>query len=96
MWTWNCRTYVATTTTRQRGLLDGDAHGLGEPQVAAASVLGGADHALHCANGIHHFRASVAPGNARSENLIRKLGFVQTGQQWDDRDGLELVYELRV
>jgi RimJ/RimL family protein N-acetyltransferase len=46
--------------------------------------------------GIHHFRASVAPGNGRSENLIRKLGFVQTGQQWDDRDGLELVYELRV
>ena len=46
--------------------------------------------------GIRHFRASVAPGNARSENLIRKLGFVQTGQQWDDRDGLELVYELWV
>ena len=46
--------------------------------------------------GIRHFRASVAPGNERSENLIRKLGFVQTGQQWDDRDGLELVYELRV
>jgi RimJ/RimL family protein N-acetyltransferase len=45
--------------------------------------------------GIGHFRASVAPGNQRSENLIRKLGFVQTGQQWDDRDGLELVYELR-
>jgi RimJ/RimL family protein N-acetyltransferase len=46
--------------------------------------------------GIRHFRASVAPGNERSENLIRKLGFLQTGQQWDDRDGLELVYELRV
>jgi ribosomal-protein-alanine N-acetyltransferase len=44
--------------------------------------------------GIRHFRASVAPGNERSENLIRKLGFVQTGQQWDARDGLELVYEL--
>jgi RimJ/RimL family protein N-acetyltransferase len=46
--------------------------------------------------GIRHFRASVAPGNERSENLIRKLGFLQTGQQWDDRDGLELVYELHV
>jgi RimJ/RimL family protein N-acetyltransferase len=45
--------------------------------------------------GIHLFRASVSPGNERSENLIRKLGFVQTGQQWDERDGLELVYELR-
>jgi RimJ/RimL family protein N-acetyltransferase len=46
--------------------------------------------------GIRHFRASVAPGNQRSENLIRKLGFVHTGQQWDEQDGLELVYELRV
>lgn len=46
--------------------------------------------------GIRHFRASVAPGNERSENLIRKLGFVHTGQQWDEQDGLELVYELRV
>jgi RimJ/RimL family protein N-acetyltransferase len=46
--------------------------------------------------GIRHFRASVAPGNERSENLIRKLGFLQTGQQWDERDGLELVYELHV
>jgi RimJ/RimL family protein N-acetyltransferase len=46
--------------------------------------------------GVRHFRASVAPGNERSENLIRKLGFVHTGQQWDERDGLELVYELRV
>jgi RimJ/RimL family protein N-acetyltransferase len=44
--------------------------------------------------GIRHFRASVAPGNERSENLIRKLGFVQTGHQWDERDGLEYVYEL--
>lgn len=46
--------------------------------------------------GIRRFRASVAPGNERSENLIRKLGFVQTGHQWDERDGLEYVYELRV
>jgi ribosomal-protein-alanine N-acetyltransferase len=46
--------------------------------------------------GIRHFRASVAPGNERSENLIRKLGFMQTGHQWDERDGLELVYELKI
>jgi ribosomal-protein-alanine N-acetyltransferase len=38
----------------------------------------------------------VAPDNERSLNLIGKLGFRQTGDQWDDEDGLELVFELEV
>jgi hypothetical protein len=29
-------------------------------------------------------------------NLIRKLGFRQTGDQWDEEDGLELVFELEL
>lgn len=45
-------------------------------------------------HGIRRFRAAVAPGNERSRNLILKLGFHQTGEQWDEVDGLELVYEL--
>ena len=45
-------------------------------------------------HGIHRFRASVSPDNARSLNLIGKLGFVQIGDQWDEEDGLELVFEL--
>lgn len=45
-------------------------------------------------HGIHLFRASVAPDNERSLNLIAKLGFRQAGAQWDDVDGLELVFEL--
>jgi RimJ/RimL family protein N-acetyltransferase len=45
-------------------------------------------------HGIHRFRASVAPDNARSLNLITKLGFRQIGEQWDEVDGLELVFEL--
>lgn len=44
--------------------------------------------------GVHRFRASVAPDNDRSLNLIGKLGFHQTGEQWDEEDGLELVFEL--
>jgi RimJ/RimL family protein N-acetyltransferase len=48
------------------------------------------------AHGIRRFRASVAPDNERSINLINKLGFRQTGEQWDPEDGLELVYELEV
>jgi ribosomal-protein-alanine N-acetyltransferase len=45
-------------------------------------------------HGIHHFRASVAPDNTRSLNLVAKLGFRQVGEQRDELDGLELVYEL--
>jgi ribosomal-protein-alanine N-acetyltransferase len=45
-------------------------------------------------HGLHRFRASVAPDNERSLNLIGKLGFHQTGEQWDEEDGLELVFEL--
>ena len=45
---------------------------------------------------VHRFRASVAPDNERSLNLIGKLGFTRTGEQWDERDGLEWVYELEV
>ena len=48
------------------------------------------------AHGVRRFRASVAPDNERSLNLIGKLGFVRTGEQWDERDGLEWVYQLEV
>jgi ribosomal-protein-alanine N-acetyltransferase len=48
------------------------------------------------AHGIHRFRASVAPDNERSLNLIGKLGFAQTGEHWDAEDGLELVFELEM
>ena len=47
-------------------------------------------------HGIRLFRASVSPNNDRSLNLIGKLGFVQVGDQWDEEDGLELVFELEV
>ncbi len=48
----------------------------------------------HCERGIHHFVASASPDNAASLAIIRKLGFIQTGDQWDDEDGLELVFQL--
>lgn len=43
---------------------------------------------------VHGIRASVAPDNEPSLNLIGKFGFVQTGSQIDEIDGLELVFEL--
>lgn len=44
--------------------------------------------------GIRRFVASVSPANEPSLAIVRKLGFVQTGDQWDEEDGLELVFEL--
>jgi RimJ/RimL family protein N-acetyltransferase len=44
--------------------------------------------------GVSRFIASVAPANDPSLAIVRKLGFVQTGEQWDEQDGLELVFEL--
>jgi RimJ/RimL family protein N-acetyltransferase len=47
----------------------------------------------HLHHGVTRFRAAVAPDNDRSQNLIRKLGFVRIGEQWDPEDGLEWVFE---
>jgi RimJ/RimL family protein N-acetyltransferase len=46
-------------------------------------------------HGVHDFIASVAPDNDASLGVVRKLGFVHTGERWDDEDGLELVFQLR-
>jgi RimJ/RimL family protein N-acetyltransferase len=43
--------------------------------------------------GVTTFRASISPDNAASLGLVRRLGFVEVGEQWDDEDGLELVFE---
>jgi ribosomal-protein-alanine N-acetyltransferase len=41
-------------------------------------------------------RAAVAPDNAPSLGLIAPLGFVRVGEQIDERDGLELVFERQL
>jgi RimJ/RimL family protein N-acetyltransferase len=45
---------------------------------------------------IRWFVASVSPTNVPSLALVKKLGFIQTGSQWDDEDGEELVFELHL
>ena len=44
--------------------------------------------------GIAQFVASVGPSNEPSLAIVRKLGFVRTGEHWDEEDGLEHVFEL--
>jgi ribosomal-protein-alanine N-acetyltransferase len=39
-------------------------------------------------------RASVSPDNGASRNLISQYGFVEVGEQWDEEDGLEILFEV--
>ncbi len=47
----------------------------------------------HDKHGISTFVASVSPDNIASLNLIEEFGYVLLGEQMDDIDGLELVFE---
>ncbi|HEX5090416.1 MAG TPA: GNAT family N-acetyltransferase [Nocardioides sp.] len=42
------------------------------------------------------FRVSVSPTNAPSLGLVAQLPFVEVGEQWDEEDGLETIFELPV
>jgi RimJ/RimL family protein N-acetyltransferase len=39
-------------------------------------------------------RASISPDNTVSAHLVARCGFVDVGEQWDEEDGLEIVYEV--
>lgn len=39
-------------------------------------------------------RAAISPDNVASLATISGFGFVEVGQQWDEQDGLELVFEV--
>ncbi|MGZ8738175.1 MAG: GNAT family N-acetyltransferase [Nocardioides sp.] len=41
-------------------------------------------------------RASISPDNTASLATIKPFGFVQIGEQWDEEDGLELLFEIPV
>jgi RimJ/RimL family protein N-acetyltransferase len=44
--------------------------------------------------GVRTIRATVSPDNGPSLALIRQYPFVEVGEQWDDEDGLETIYEM--
>ena len=39
-------------------------------------------------------RATISPDNLASRLLVQQYGFVEVGEQWDDEDGLETIYEV--
>jgi RimJ/RimL family protein N-acetyltransferase len=39
-------------------------------------------------------RATISPDNAASYALATQYGFVKVGEQWDEEDGLEIIYEV--
>jgi RimJ/RimL family protein N-acetyltransferase len=41
-------------------------------------------------------RVSIRPDNVASYQLASQYGFVKVGEQWDEEDGLEIVYEVEV
>ncbi|XVU21423.1 GNAT family N-acetyltransferase [Actinoplanes sp. CA-054009] len=43
---------------------------------------------------VSRVRVSISPDNLPSSALARQYGFHRIGEQWDDEDGLEIVYEV--
>ena len=58
---------------------------------AVRAVLGWAE-----GKGVQHFIASIAPDNEPSLALVRRLGFREIGRHWDEEDGEELEFELKL
>jgi RimJ/RimL family protein N-acetyltransferase len=43
---------------------------------------------------VHTVRVTISPDNTASYRLASQYGFTEVGEQWDDEDGLEIIYEL--
>jgi [ribosomal protein S5]-alanine N-acetyltransferase len=46
--------------------------------------------------GVRTVRATISPGNVASLATISGFGFTEIGEQWDEEDGRELVFEVAV
>jgi RimJ/RimL family protein N-acetyltransferase len=46
--------------------------------------------------GVRTFRATISPDNVASRDLVLAHGLVEVGEQEDDEDGLEIIYEVPV
>jgi RimJ/RimL family protein N-acetyltransferase len=43
---------------------------------------------------VHTVRVTISPDNVASYQLASQYGFTEVGEQWDDEDGLEIIYEV--
>ncbi len=44
--------------------------------------------------GVSTVRATISPGNVASLATIAGFGFTEAGEQWDEEDGRELIFEV--
>lgn len=51
-------------------------------------------HRLHDDVRVRVVRASISPGNTASLATIAGFGFDRVGEQWDEEDGLEWLFEV--
>ena len=64
--------------------------GLGRAMLSTALDWAAAEPAVRVV------RASISPENAASLATLQPFGFTHVGEQWDEEDGLELLYEKTV
>lgn len=43
---------------------------------------------------VNTVRATISPGNVGSLATISGFGFAEVGEQWDEEDGRELIFEV--
>jgi RimJ/RimL family protein N-acetyltransferase len=43
---------------------------------------------------VHTVRVTISPDNTASYDLVAQYGFARVGEQWDEDDGLEIIYEV--
>jgi RimJ/RimL family protein N-acetyltransferase len=42
---------------------------------------------------VRRVRVTISPDNVPSYRLVAQYGFTEIGEQWDDEDGREIIYE---
>jgi RimJ/RimL family protein N-acetyltransferase len=59
----------------------------------ATAMLGGLLRRAAAEPGVRTVRATIRPDNTGSLGTIAGFGFARNGEQWDEEDGLELVFD---
>ncbi|MFJ6571240.1 GNAT family N-acetyltransferase [Streptomyces sp. NPDC091292] len=60
----------------------------------ARAMLTGLVRRAATEEGVRTVRVTISPDNAASHATIAGFGFEKVGEQWDEEDGLEIIYEV--